>query len=941
MITKGRKTRIQTRSVAATLAIAAGLLGLWAVLDQLIETPATSGTPTVANTTGVGPFTPDAGTELRGSLDVLHVDFEPAAKRILQAARQRALEMGGIVQRSEDEVDATVRVAGEGHAPTALAARIRLKGDLNDHVDTDKWSLRIELRGGKRFGMRRFSIQHPKTRGYIAEWLIMEMARREGLLAPRGRFVDVVVNGRPSGVYYLEEHFAKELLESQGRREGPIVRFREESLWATWLQYGYVVHGRVPKTVSASTELLAAELDAFESGRLARDSRLGPALARALEQLADLQRRALELFGGPDGQPEYRRRLLDELETLKAAAIDDVLEPVAIGKMLAIAALWTASHGLGWHQLRFYHDPVRDRLEPVLFDMGADVSGLQQRASVLLEHPLIAHLLVSDVIRETAWHELWRLAQPGERAAFFASIAADVTRYWPAVGSDPTTVPPGLGGPDRFDDFVTVFQAHADWLCELLVPRDPLSCECRLVLEPSADGSEDDRLIVEVDAWATTRVPVRVRGFRLSNGRFVAAAGVRANAPVDTPAAPGRAGTLLPAHGRPQRFRFPADARLASLRRIQAIKRAVRAAASAGDGAANLEISVEYERVTDRKVLTEPLRMVRIGADPRAGRPAPPTLQQAVETHPFLALDLERGELRVRAGDWNVEGDLVVPKGWPLVLAAGATLRFGPDAVCIVEAALRAEGSETEPARLLALDPTAGWGGLVVLDAPEMSRCRHLHIAGASEIVRGGWQTTGGVTFYRSPVRFEHVRIEGARGEDALNVFGARCELVDSSFDGGPSDLFDGDFVQGEILRCTFTNSGEDAVDVSGSRVTVRDCHFGIIGDKAVSVGEDSDVDVLAARIDRCSIAVASKDDSRVVIDGLAVGVVENYTLAAYIKKPEYGPASIDARNVSSRETGRGLHIAQTGCTVSLDGVDLPTRDLDVDALYRQKVLGK
>ena len=76
----------------------------------------------------------------------------------------------------------------------------------------------INLLDDKLFGMQVFSVQAPQTRGNLWEWLVLETARREDVLAPRSTFVNVVLNNNDVGVFYLEEHFRKELVESQGRR---------------------------------------------------------------------------------------------------------------------------------------------------------------------------------------------------------------------------------------------------------------------------------------------------------------------------------------------------------------------------------------------------------------------------------------------------------------------------------------------------------------------------------------------------------------------------------------------------------------------------------------------------------------------------------------------------------------------------------------------------
>ena len=109
------------------------------------------------------------------------------------------------------------------------------------------------------------------------------VVRREGLLAPRSTFVNVVINGRPNGIYYLEEHFSKEMLESQGRRDGAIVKLLEDTLWSTWQQYGYLNSKEpVPPIVKLATSPGVAEVAAFDEKRLAKVDSLNARLQRAL-----------------------------------------------------------------------------------------------------------------------------------------------------------------------------------------------------------------------------------------------------------------------------------------------------------------------------------------------------------------------------------------------------------------------------------------------------------------------------------------------------------------------------------------------------------------------------------------------------------------------------------------------------------------------------------
>ncbi len=83
----------------------------------------------------------------------------------LREKRDAALEQNALFTAADDLVPAKIRHLGE-----TTKVRIRLKGDFTDHLLTDKWSLRVEVRGDKQlFGMRRFSLQAPSTKNYHHE----------------------------------------------------------------------------------------------------------------------------------------------------------------------------------------------------------------------------------------------------------------------------------------------------------------------------------------------------------------------------------------------------------------------------------------------------------------------------------------------------------------------------------------------------------------------------------------------------------------------------------------------------------------------------------------------------------------------------------------------------------------------------------------------------
>ena len=116
------------------------------------------------------------------------------------------------------------------HNGKEFYADIRLKGDRKAHfIDKEKSSYKLELdRDQFIFGMKKFSIQKPRIRNYIHEWIFHELSKKEGIIKIRYDFINLSINGDDKGLYVLEEGFGKELIERNKRRNGPIFSIDED-----------------------------------------------------------------------------------------------------------------------------------------------------------------------------------------------------------------------------------------------------------------------------------------------------------------------------------------------------------------------------------------------------------------------------------------------------------------------------------------------------------------------------------------------------------------------------------------------------------------------------------------------------------------------------------------------------------------------------------------
>jgi len=256
-------------------------------------------------------------------IDIKHTDFQK-----LEYKRQQALEMNKLVTEDEDFVSAGIRYKNKN-----IKAELRLKGDHTDHLQGNKWSFRIRIKGNETlFGMRLFSIQHPKTRTYIHEWLYHEALRREKLIALRYDFINVTLNGKDLGIYALEEFFEKRLIENSRHREGPIIRFDESMMWQDMMHGG----------TGESGSYLSSSIDVFQTNRTLND----PVLRQQFNKAASL----LESFRKGD---------------LKTS---DVFDADKLATFAALSDLMGAEHATRWINMRFYFNPITLRLEPIGFD---------------------------------------------------------------------------------------------------------------------------------------------------------------------------------------------------------------------------------------------------------------------------------------------------------------------------------------------------------------------------------------------------------------------------------------------------------------------------------------------------------------------------------------------------------------------------------------------
>ena len=212
--------------------------------------------------------------------------------------------------------------------------KIRLKGTHADHWNHPfKWSFKVKTTDKSRiFGLKNFSIQLPSTASYLNEWLFMKALKEEGLISHRIKFLDVVLNGNNYGVYTFIENASKELIESNNRREGPIIAFNKD-FWIEEMNNSNNISANDPHQNFWRAKITPVK---FEE----------------------------ELIGTE--QELYLNKAIFLLESFRNNKLkpNEVFDTNQLATLMALRAIFGSAE-FDTNDLKFYYNPITNLLEPI------------------------------------------------------------------------------------------------------------------------------------------------------------------------------------------------------------------------------------------------------------------------------------------------------------------------------------------------------------------------------------------------------------------------------------------------------------------------------------------------------------------------------------------------------------------------------------------------
>jgi len=796
--------------------------------------------------------------QLNNGLDKISISISKKAYNKIKDKRDDALSKGILISQDDDLVNGSVRLNNGDYQKVEL----RLKGDWTDHLKHEnKWSYRLIMKGRNTFkGMRKFSIQHPVVRNHLWEWLFNKTVKDNGIIGLRYNYADVTLTVKditdikiPIGIMAIEESFDKILIENNKKREGIILTFDESLLWKD--REKQRILGLERKSQSKDLHSIHnAPIKVFNQNKVLSD----PKLLKQFETAKDL------LEGLRQG--EYM--------------ISDVFDVDKLTTFLALSNLFGGYHGLIWHNLRIYYNPITNKLEPISFDSNSGI-----RLTELVQYPMSEN----DTIFQEKLIEKLKLVSS---SSFVNNLVARHAKELIALEKSMSTE-------YNQETNLDILVYNSNFIKKKINPA--------VLITASLLSHDKEFMTVALNNVSGKAITVQhlenIEGAVLGSLENDVVLNQNSQTVLKFKLSDYFVNAFVSKKNKKGAFQYPKDVQ--KLKIAHAIK------------------GVGLKRLAEIKPYATNSKLTQSVAQYKQSRTPNYTEFAFIKTH--------NDTLVLKKGKHSISKNLIIPSGFIVIAETGFSLDFINGASVLSTSPFQLEGTPDLPITFFSSNGTGG--GIFVTNANEPSQLSHCVFDNLSNPQSEIWSVSGAVNFHESDVTITHTSFKNNRCDDGLNIIRSSFVMTDTVFEGTQSDAFDGDFVSGTLERCTFLNSGNDGIDVSGSELVLKDITINNPSDKAISAGENSTIKGEDITIANGEIGVVSKDLSTINLNDVSISRTR-LGLSAFQKKSEYGVATISVNNLALTNIEVN-HLIEVNSNLTIDNVAVETVSNNViDQMY-------
>ena len=727
--------------------------------------------------------------------------------------------------------------------------KIKLKGVHSEHWEhPKKWSFKIKLLDDKTIdGVKRFSIQRPRTRDYLYEWLFMEVLKEENLIYHRTKYPEIIINGENLGVYFLEEQHSKQLIENNKRREGPIIGL-DKNLWIKEINN---LNDLTVNVLEDSFLRAAIKPVQFDNDKTGTEQEIY--LKNAINLFEDFRKNKIEINQAFD---------LKQLATL-----------------MAIKAIFGAQE-FDWRDIKFYYNPITSLLEPI----GREVH------------------INNNFVNANPW---WINSDGSEWFAHsrdqrkFINLLFNNNEFYEMYLSELFR----LTDDNYLNDIINQNKKNFLNKKKLLQSNFPLEkvfsiehlYEIRSMIRKTLNPVQGINVYflnykknnILLSIQNTQRLPILIDSLKISDNEILTL-----KKPIMIK---GRKNNIslenylinIPCNNQ-QNNQLCSD--------------------YIDNKNSIIENSVINYKILGQKIKKQS-KIFRFYASESIQSKNKILLDvNDLQKLNFIKVDEDKKEINFNQGKIIIKERLIIPSGYTVHFNQGTEIIFEEEGQIISYSHLIMEGKKNNPIKFTTntekpLANNKFGNGISIINAKSKSVIKNtIFLRLTSPNVKSGEGLLGAINIYKSDIVFENCKFIENLGEDFLNIISSNFLIKNVLMSKINYDAVDFDFSDGIIDGISIINSGNDALDFSGSEVVAKNVSINQVGDKGISAGERSEIRIENVEINNANIAVASKDLSKLSIKNIDIKN-SKIAAAAYQKKSEYGPGFLNIEQIKIANT--------------------------------------
>jgi hypothetical protein len=688
--------------------------------------------------------------------------------------------------------------------------------------------------------------------------------------------IPVNINGINKGVYALEEHFEKQLLEGRSMREGPILKQDESGFW--------IVSG------VKDTNGLAKDFPYYEASHVATFKKKKTLKNDVLKNQFIEGARLLTLF---------KNHFED---------VEKIFDLKRLAKFYALMELGDVNHSFAWHNERFYFNPVIQKLELIGYDMipsermSQEINIFRQLKTNVnyAENNLEFVLVKNKKFKEYFLDYLIQFSSSEYVDSNLRNLSNEIEIAEKLIGSEVESF--------YFDDSIYVRRAllirsklsELDSTWNEFLKQDVNINDVLVHTEFTPNQNEFYAKEVSVNAYVnkldSAKYLLELENYHL-NDVSVLGYTIKGDSNIF----------------------FEAPIMMNAFKNLKSLD-SVSVVTQFKPKQVLFEISNDKSIMRSKKVFN--------WKKPNGITSRMELANSFKKQSPYYSVN--GNKVIFKSGRYKINKLLYIPDKYEVAVLAGTEINFVNGGGIIVNNSFVAEGNKSNPIKFKSEDGDNH--GVTILNGEKVS-LRYVDFDNLNSLHYKNWLLTGAVSVYEAEVNIKNCSITNNKSEDGLNIIRSNFK-IDSLFVADTySDGFDADFCTGTIKNSRFERTGNDCIDFSGSKIEITDIIILNSGDKGISGGERSELTITRINIDGAITGVAAKDDTK--ISGADVFVKNaEFGLAGFQKKPEYGKANINLDNVTF-ENLQQKGLLDLGSIAIINGVYFyGGMVVDIDKLY-------